>query len=390
MDLREYERSKFAIAEILRSASAFLPQEKDELRARLANLFARLAEDRFNLVVIGRFSRGKTSFDECYPRNGPAANWDRSADVCYYDGWLRQQRTSYVEIRKQSSRSEVSIETLPRYVTQQGNPGNVQQIEAAEIQLPAEILRRGFYFVDTPGVGSVIAENTLTTEAFLPDADAFILVTSFESPLSAEELRFFKAGSLSGRRIFVVLNKHDTVSPEQRDAALGFVREQLTKFGYQTPPIFSVSSTDGLKAKLSHNQTLLDASGIPELEEQLLSFLLSEKNSQLLMRICDRAREFLHLLPDTPELERLIVRIDDLFQQFGRRHQSVSTSSPATASLFPNLHQLRSCEICARVNESLWNFVSKYQYEIIVSPQAQQRFADRGGSAHSMPGSCNR
>jgi hypothetical protein len=54
----------------------------------------------------------------------------------------------------------------------------------AEIQLPAEILRRGFYFVDTPGLGSVIVENTLTTETFLPEADAFVLVTSYESPLS--------------------------------------------------------------------------------------------------------------------------------------------------------------------------------------------------------------
>jgi hypothetical protein len=50
--------------------------------------------------------------------------------------------------------------------------------------------------------------------------------------------------ALSGQRIFVVLNKHDTISLEQRDAALGFVREQLTKLCHHAaPPIFSVSST---------------------------------------------------------------------------------------------------------------------------------------------------
>ena len=63
----------------------------------------------------------------------------------------------------------------------------------------------------------MIAENTLTTEAFLPEADALILVTSYESPLSEEEMRFFRSVSSSGRRIFVVLNKHDTLSSEQRD-----------------------------------------------------------------------------------------------------------------------------------------------------------------------------
>jgi hypothetical protein len=56
MDLREYEQVKFALAEILRT----IPWEPPRAN-RLRNLFARLAEDRFNLAVVGRFSRGKGS-----------------------------------------------------------------------------------------------------------------------------------------------------------------------------------------------------------------------------------------------------------------------------------------------------------------------------------------
>lgn len=229
IDLREYERSKFAIAEILRSASACLPQKRDEWRTRLADLFARLAEDRFNLVVVGRFNRGKTSLmnailgtDRLPTGIVPLTSVIMTVGYGSKEGVLLKYENRILD-------QEIPIEDLRQYITQQGNPGNIQGIKTAEIQLPAEILRRGFYFVDTPGLGSVIVENTLTTEAFLPEADALILVTSYESPLSEEELRFFKAGSLSGQRIFVVLNKHDTVSPEQREAALGFVREQLTR-----------------------------------------------------------------------------------------------------------------------------------------------------------------
>jgi hypothetical protein len=79
---------------------------------------------------------------------------------------------------------EVPIDELPKYITQQGNPGNAQRLKVADVQLRAEILRRGFYFVDTPGLGSAIEASTRTTEAFLPEADAFVLVTSYESPLS--------------------------------------------------------------------------------------------------------------------------------------------------------------------------------------------------------------
>jgi type IV secretory pathway ATPase VirB11/archaellum biosynthesis ATPase len=61
MDLRSYEQDKFAIADILRSASLLVPSQNRGREERSEELLARLAEDRFNLVVVGRFSRGKTS-----------------------------------------------------------------------------------------------------------------------------------------------------------------------------------------------------------------------------------------------------------------------------------------------------------------------------------------
>ena len=59
MDLTAYEESKFELAGVLPTASAHLPNEEIERHRRIRELQARLAEDRFNLVVVGRFSRGK-------------------------------------------------------------------------------------------------------------------------------------------------------------------------------------------------------------------------------------------------------------------------------------------------------------------------------------------
>jgi GTP-binding protein EngB required for normal cell division len=380
MDLREYEQSKFAIAEILRSASACVPEQEERLRIQLQDLFARLAEDRFNLVVLGRFNRGKTSLMNAILRTDrlPTGIVPLTSVITAV-GYGSKERV----VLKYDSRildHEIPIEALAQHITQQGNPGNVQRIKIAEVQLPAEILRRGFYFVDTPGLGSVIVENTFTTEAFLPVADALILVTSYESPLSEDEVRFFKAGASSERRIFVVLNKHDTVSPEQRNAAFGYVREQLDiLFGNNIPPIFSVSSTDGLTAKLSRDRTLLESSGIPEFEEKLLDFLLTEKSGEFLRLMCHRARQFFKELPNGVKVENLVARIDALSGQFGCETQVGSTQVSAPAADFPNLHALQSCEICAQVTARLWNFLCKYQYDIIISRDEQQRLANRGG-----------
>jgi GTP-binding protein EngB required for normal cell division len=380
MDLREYEQSKFAIAEILRSTSACLPEREEELRVRLQDLFARLAEDRFNLVVLGRFNRGKTSLMNAILRTDrlPIGIVPLTSVITTVGYGSKEQVVLKYDNRILDH--EIPIEALPQHITQQGNPGNVQRIKTAEVQLPAEVLRRGFYFVDTPGLGSVIVENTFTTEAFLPEADALILVTSYESPLSEDEVRFFKAGASSGRRVFVVLNKHDTVSLEQRKIALAYVREQLgILFGDSIVPILSVSSTDGLNAKLSGDQRLLEASGLPELEQQLLDFLLTEKSSEFLRLMCHRAQQFLKELPNRAEVVDLIARIDALSQQFVRKTQARSTQVSVPAVDFPNLHQLQSCEICAQVTDKLWNFLCKYQYDIIISRDEQQRFANRGG-----------
>jgi len=381
MDLREYEQSKFAIAEILRAASTCVPEQRIELHEHLRNLFVRLAEDRFKLVFIGRFNRGKTSLmNALLATDRLPTGIVPLTSVITAVGYGSKERV----ILKYQSRgldSEIPLQALPQHVTQQGNPGNVQGITRAEIQLPAEILRRGFYFVDTPGLGSAIVENTLTTEAFLPEADAFVLVTSYESPLSEEEVRFFKAATISGRRPFIVLNKHDTVSTDEQAAVLDFTREQLGAFFTpETPPIFSVSSTDGLRAKQSGDAARLNTSGIPELEAQLFAFLLGEKSSVFLARTCDRVRKFLHELPPSAKIESLAVEIDDLVRQFSQRDQSLSlrqVGDPAEA--FPNLHRLSTCEICAQIANRLWNFLSKYQYELIINSGERQSFANRGG-----------
>jgi len=163
----------------------------------------------------------------------------------------------------------------------------------AEVQLPVELLRRGFYFVDTPGLGSPILANTRTTEEFLPEADAFVLVTSYESPLSDEELRTLR--SAASRRTFIVVTKQDLASPDERTDALRYLREQLNGLlGSEHLRIFSVSAREGLEAKQTGNAKRLAASGILAFEEELVRFQIEEKSSEFLLGMCDRVADLLN------------------------------------------------------------------------------------------------
>jgi GTP-binding protein EngB required for normal cell division len=186
-----------------------------------------------------------------------------------------------------SLRREVQLPQLADYVTQQANPGNVKNVAFAEIEWPVEILRRGLFFVDSPGLGSSIAENTQTTERFLHQADAFVLVTSYESPLSEEEDRILHRIRFTNKRLFVV-NKQDIVSEEELKDALAFVQERLDRFSFsEKPRSFSLSARQGLDSKQSGNADQLEQCGLREFETELFGAALGLNSKFELMFSAD-------------------------------------------------------------------------------------------------------
>ena len=222
MDLKEYEQEKFAIADIIRSAQAINTKD-DALRSDCRDLLTRLAEDRFNLLVVGRFSRGKSTLMNALLGGDHLPTGIVPLTSVITTVRYGSQKQVVLNFNDSGLRRKVPLSQLAEYVTQQSNPANIKHVAYAEIELPVEILRRGFFFVDSPGLGSSIPENTETTEQFLPEADAFVLVTSYESPLSEEEDRILHRIRLTNKRLFVVLNKQDTVTAEERSQAFKFV-----------------------------------------------------------------------------------------------------------------------------------------------------------------------
>jgi small GTP-binding protein len=377
MDLTEYERAKFELAAILRSAEAILREKQPDAQSPFGDLIARLAEDRFNLVVVGRFSRGKTSLmnamleTERLP-TGIVPLTSVITTVSYgsseralieHEGWALPQ--------------EIPLDALPDYVTQQGNPGNRRRVAMARVELPAELLRRGFHFVDTPGLGSSILENTRTTRRFLPEADAFVLVTSYDSPMSEEELRVIEGVAASASRIFLVVNKHDTVSLADRDRVLSHVRDQARQVFGDLPRIFSVSAREAIEALKLHDRERFSASGVADFREELARFLLDEKQAEFLLRMCDRIADALDSVPNS---KGEAAQLRSLHQEIARHRPGslplASITEPGTADGMP---RFSSCPICVRLDREIYDFLCAYQYDISENREVQARLAEHGG-----------
>ena len=285
MKLRRYEALKSELADLLR-AVPWRPEQTERNR----DLFARLAEDRFNLAVVGRYSRGKSTLmnamlgvDRLPTGTEPLTSVITSISYGSHEKVVLhfQDTTLFLDIR---------FDELEHYVTERGNPGNHRRIREAEIQLPADLLRSGFRFIDTPGLGSPVAGNTATTQGFLPEADAFLLVSGFDGALTDEEAAIFSIAHEAGRRVFVVLNKADMPGAQQRADHVAAVRARLRPLGLpDEEPVYPVSARDALAFRLGGpNAAGRNASGLAVLEADVLGFLTRNKRQAFLDGMCRR------------------------------------------------------------------------------------------------------
>jgi GTP-binding protein EngB required for normal cell division len=392
-ELRDYTAAKFAVTDLVREALSGLQGDRHLAgRERLQDLLVRLAEDRFNLAVVGQFKRGKSSLmnaiigRDLLPtgllpltsaitavRYGP-----RALAMLVRQGWAFEQ--------------EVRLEELVDYVTERGNPGNEKGLLEARVEVPVAFLRRGLYFVDTPGVGSMRHENTSTTYAFLPEADAIIFVTSVDGPLSDVEESLLRELRPFANKLFVVVNKIDLLGPADREI-----------LGASTIPIHLVSTRLALEAKLTRTVDALEESGIAELEGAVDSFLANEQGRLFLMGVADRAIQGLADEADAPEgretfaavvrrltaqKERLesgmllvqtrpersppdgsvgIEEASAVARERGRRAEIAASSSTS------------GCPVCREQGRALFEFFAHWQHVIATSPEARDEFAGRRG-----------
>lgn len=375
MDLQQYDRVKTTLAEVLRSATMRVIPDLERMTVR--DLFARLAEDRFNLVVVGRFSRGKSTLMNAMLGTDrlPTGIVPVTSVITTVTYGSVEQVVLYYQ--HTNLFLEIPIAQLADYITERGNPGNRRRVRTAEVQLPAELLRRGFHFIDTPGLGSSIVENTRTTEFFLPDADAFILVTSYDSTLSEEEQRVLQTVQRSGRRVFVVVNKQDCVNLAQQQEVLDHLASQLSAtFGDKPPQVFSLSAQQALEARLHGDADRIIETGLPALETVLVNFLVNEKRREFLLNMSNRIAAILE-----PQVgaELDLRRLNELRAAVEMAQPIVIGTMPVSMPQTAIPLTLRGCEICRQVDDALFDFLAKYQYQLHGDCNVQADLAKRHG-----------
>lgn len=230
-------------------------------------------EHKFIVAAVGEFKRGKSSLlnsileKPLFPVGVlPLTSVitmaefgeDEKAVVYFHDGTSRQ----------------IDGSAVADYVTEEGNRSNELNVRAALLEINSPLLSSGMRLVDTPGIGSIISENSAVAKQFIPHIDVALAVLGYEPPITGEELELLRKLQQEASRIIVILNKNDLPGVKAREAIEKFTEVSLKKNGIIADEIISVCSL----TQSGHNPD----EGVARLTRILAG--LSEKSSESIIK----------------------------------------------------------------------------------------------------------
>lgn len=316
-----------------------------ETRRRIASCLNTLKEDRLTIAFAAEFSRGKTElinaifFADYGHRLLPSAPgrttmcptelfYDNTVDAAYIRLLpieTRLQDISLAELKEDVTEwvhYPLNLESSKQIEEALSQVGEIKRVTVAEagqlglyddemefdqstpathveiprwrhalISFPHPLLKQGLCILDTPGLNALGHEPELTLN-LLPEAQAVLFVLAADTGVTRSDLQMWQhhIKRFQGNRqrgLVVVMNKVDMLWDELRDKTdiQNSIRKQqsltATILGVDEGSVFPVSAQKGLVAKVKQDDSLLNLSGLPELEAYLSDNILQEKQKIL-------------------------------------------------------------------------------------------------------------
>ena len=253
--------------------------EKMELE-QLDELRQLVQDERFSVVVIGEFSRGKSTFINAL-LGAALIPMDVLPETAVIHALHYGEEPALTVVRRDGSteKGKASSEYLQQFVV--GNQ-DVDAVSYIKIAYPADFLAGNVLLVDTPGVSDMDEQRAEITYGFLPQADVVIVLLDATAPLKKTEKDFINQRVLPQgiRRVIFVANKADHIDPEEvPDNYAEILQKRLDKaFGESLEgELFLVSAKLALDSALQKNASLWEQSGMEVLTARLREIFAAER-----------------------------------------------------------------------------------------------------------------
>lgn len=270
---------------------------------KLSDRALQVREDRFRVLVIGEFKRGKSTLlnamlgDDILPRKVTESTavvtliqyGDAPQVRVVFDNGQPDEVLGLPEFRQ---RYELTMEDSE---DREAAMDRFSHVDHAVLSYPIDLCRHRIELVDSPGLGAH-QTRTLRTQKFLPNADAIVFVLNAQQFLGEDESHFLESIllPLGLRNIFFIINgwnliDESVIHPEDAERERAnldeHIRRRLTPFcviggrDLSAERIFRVNALGALKARMRRPPlaSLLEESHVPAFEESLQRFLVEDR-----------------------------------------------------------------------------------------------------------------
>jgi GTP-binding protein EngB required for normal cell division len=281
-----------------------------EFRLRFDALASRLEEDTFEVALFGRVSSGKSSLLNALL--GTTVLPVGVNPITAVPTKLRYGNALKAAVAYGDGRNvQVSIYELSRLVTEQGNPGNLQNIVRALVEVPSPRLQEGIMLVDTPGLGSLAKRGAAETLAYLPSCDLALLLTDAGATLNEEDIGTLRLLYEAGIPALVLLSKSDLLTEADLHRATSYIEQHIEhELGITTKvhPVSALSNYSGLLDQFFESELLPRFEKARALREASLARKIGAMREAILAALDGNLqrerREIPH--PDVSDLESVL------------------------------------------------------------------------------------
>jgi GTP-binding protein EngB required for normal cell division len=249
--LRQLEETGYDV-ELLRFLEQIITRDGlVEFRPRIRTLASRLEDDGFEVALFGRVSSGKSSLLNALL--GTAVLPVGINPITAVPTKLRYGNVLSAAVAYGDGRAAaVTLEELSNLVTEQGNPGNLQNIVRAIVEIPSPRLKQGILLVDTPGLGSLAKRGAADTLAYLPSCDLALLLIDAGATLSEEDIGTLRLLYEAGIPALVLLSKSDLLAEGDLHRSISYIREHIKRDLGLDVDIHAVSALNQYSVMLDH------------------------------------------------------------------------------------------------------------------------------------------
>lgn len=288
---------------------------------KISGLKQQLQDEEFTVVVVGEFSRGKSTFINGLLGTRVLPSLVRPTTAVLNVITHNPTPSIHLHFQETNTSKSISEEQFKKLIAPkeplEGDEESEQeykqqvefisQIKYAEIGYPLPFCENGVRIIDTPGVNDLDPAREQITNTIIPTSDAAIFILAATKILSESERSFLRDRLLANdiHKIFIVINFKDLLkSEEEIEKVMTYARTELEELLPNTK-IFMVAAKEALNARRIANGEELTFRGQPvepwpiantgfiELERALAEFLQFDRGAVKMQKPIQQATKLI-------------------------------------------------------------------------------------------------